>query len=292
MQNPKSIQIPKATRYQNAAIDYYTGLTNSDFLHYGYWEELPAPGEELTITRLRVAQEAYSMKLMSFIPTGITSVLDVGCGIGGNTKYLCDRISASRPDEDFLVEGLAPDPLQQAKFIEKTQGKIPFHLSRFEDFTATKSYDLILFSESSQYVAVNDLAQGTSRLLANNGYLLLADMMRKDKEYQKGIFSNCHLKQELQTALETAGFTLVESEDISQNVAPTIDLCVDNFQRFGLTTGKYIADVLKIAVPPLYTLTNWVYKRWLEQPITEGLAARKIFDRHLCYEIQLWQLSR
>lgn len=292
MQNPKSIQIPKATRYQNAAIDYYTGLTNSDFLHYGYWEELPAPGEELTITRLRTAQEAYSLKLMGFIPPEIISVLDVGCGIGGNTKYLCDRISASRPDEDFLVEGLAPDPLQQAKFIEKTQGKIPFHLSRFEDFTATKSYDLILFSESSQYVAVNDLAQGTSRLLGNNGYLLLADMMRKDKEYQEGIFSNCHFKQELQIALETAGFTLVKSEDISQGIAPTIDLCINNFQTFGLTTGKYIADVLKIAVPPLYTLVNWAYKRWLEQPITEGLAARKIFDRHLCYEIQLWQLSR
>lgn len=283
MQNPKSIYISKETRYQNAAIDYYLGLTNSNFLHYGYWEELPIPGEELTITRLRVAQEAYSLKLLSFIPAAVKTILDVGCGIGGNANYLRDR--------NFLVEGLAPDVIQQTKFIENTQGKIPFHLSRFEDFSGTKSYDLILFSESSQYITVNDLAEGTSRLLNDDGYLLVADMMRVDEEYQEGIFSNCHLKQDLKLALGEAGFTLIKSEDISQEVAPTIDLCVNNFRTFGLTTGKYIADVLKIAVPPLNTVLNLAYKRWLENVISEGLSARKIFDCHLCYGIQLWQLS-
>jgi MPBQ/MSBQ methyltransferase len=70
MLKPKSSNIPKATRYQNAAIDYYMGLTNSSYLHYGYWEPLPTQGEELTLTRLRVAQESYAAKLLSFIPTG------------------------------------------------------------------------------------------------------------------------------------------------------------------------------------------------------------------------------
>ncbi|AKG23700.1 class I SAM-dependent methyltransferase [Calothrix sp. 336/3] len=298
MQNPKSIKVPKATRYQNAAIDYYMGLTNSSFLHYGYWEELPAPGEELTISSLRLAQEAYSIKLMGFIPEGVTTVLDVGCGIGGNAKYLSEGLPlGDRHQEDgsakrhFLVEGLAPDSLQETRFIENTQGKVPFYLSRFEDFPPTKSYDLILFSESSQYISADDLAQGASRLVTSGGYVLLADMMRLDGEYKEGIFSNCQVKAELKTALEKAGFQLIKSEDISQSVAPTIDLCINNFQTFGLTTGKYVADVLQIAVPPLHTLLNWAFKRWLEKPIVEGLAARKIFENHLCYEIQLWQLA-
>ncbi|MEH2023420.1 hypothetical protein [Nostoc sp.] len=63
MLKPKSSQIPKPTRYQNAAIDYYMGLTNSSYLHYGYWEPLPTQDEELTLTRLRKAQEAYTDKL-------------------------------------------------------------------------------------------------------------------------------------------------------------------------------------------------------------------------------------
>ncbi|WP_292745800.1 hypothetical protein [Nostoc sp. NMS4] len=32
MLKPQLSKIPKSTRYQNAAIDYYMGLTNSDYL--------------------------------------------------------------------------------------------------------------------------------------------------------------------------------------------------------------------------------------------------------------------
>jgi MPBQ/MSBQ methyltransferase len=284
MQKPKLINIPKATRYQNAAIDYYMGLTGSSYLHYGYWEPLPKRGEELTLTRLRVAQSAYTAKLLSFIPEGIKTVLDVGCGIGGNAVYLCDR--------GFSVEGLAPDALQQEKFIKNTNSQVPFYLTRFEDFYTSNSYDLVLFSESSQYIAVDDLAEGAARLLSSGGYLLLADMMRSNAEYQKGIFSNCHVASELQAALLKVGFKLIKTEDISTQVAPTIDLCVDNFRTFGLTTIKYIADLVAIAVPPLYTLGRWAFKRWLEKPIAEGLAARTIFETYLCYSVQLWQLSK
>ncbi|KAB8331010.1 class I SAM-dependent methyltransferase [Scytonema tolypothrichoides VB-61278] len=283
MQKPKSIEIPKATRYQNAAIDYYMGVTGSSYLHYGYWETLPDSSEELTLSSLRAAQEAYTAKLFSFIPKGISTVLDVGCGIGGNAKYFLER--------GFSVEGLAPDALQQEKFIKNTNNKVPFYLTRFEDFQPTHSYDLILFSESSQYIAVNDLAQGAGRLLSSGGYLLIADMMRSDPEYQEGIFSNCHVTSVLQEALERAGFTLIKAEDISNSVAPTIDLSLDYFRTFGLTTMKYISDVVAIAVPPLHALGRWAFKRWLDKPIVEGLAARTIFERHLCYSIQLWQLS-
>ncbi len=284
MQKPKLINISKATRYQNAAIDYYMGLTGSSYLHYGYWEPLPTVGEELTLTRLRAAQEAYTAKLLSFIPEGVKTVLDVGCGIGGNAVYLRDR--------GFIVEGLAPDTLQQEKFIKNTNSQVPFYLTRFEDFHSSNSYDLVLLSESSQYIAVDDLAQGAARLLDSSGYLLLADMMRFDAKYRKGIFSNCHVASELQAALSQSGFKLIKTEDISTHIAPTIDLCVEKFRTFGLTTVKYIADVVAIALPPLYSLGRWAFKRWLEKPIAEGLAARAIFENHLCYSIQLWQLSK
>jgi MPBQ/MSBQ methyltransferase len=83
----------------------------------------------------------------------------------------------------------------------------------------------------------------------------------------------------------------VKAEDISTWVAPTIDLYVEIFRTFGLTTIKYIADVVAIAVPPLHVIGRWLFKRWAQKPIAEGLAARMIFDSYLCYEIQLWQLS-
>jgi MPBQ/MSBQ methyltransferase len=92
--------------------------------------------------------------------------------------------------------------------------------------------------------------------------------------------------------LRQAGFNLVKTEDISAQVVPTIDLCVDNFKTFGLTTIKYIADLVAIALPPLHAIGRLAFQRWLEKPIIEGLAARTVFENHLCYQIQLWQLTK
>jgi MPBQ/MSBQ methyltransferase len=278
----KSIRIPKATRYQNAALEYYLGLTDSPYLHYGYWEPLPTSPEELTVSRLRAAQEAYCIHLLSFIPAGIKSVLDVGCGLGGNAAYLLAH--------GFAVEGLAPDRFQQSRFLEYTNFQAPFHLTTFEEFQSPHSYELILFSESSQYIAANDLAKGAARLLCPGGYLLLADMLRVDAQYRSGIFSNCHVTTELHAALVRAGFSPIKTEDISTRIAPTIDLGVHLFRTFGLTTIKYIAELVGIAIPPLPILTRHLFGRLFKPLIAEGLAARTIFDTHLCYEIQLWQL--
>jgi MPBQ/MSBQ methyltransferase len=283
MNQPKAIAMSPTTRYQNAALSYYLALTDSPYLHYGYWEPIPAPTDELTLTRFRSAQEAYAAKLFGFIPEGIKSVLDVGCGIGGNAVALLDR--------GFSVEGLAPDAFQQERFLNATQDRAKFYLTRFEDFQSTYPYDLILMSESSQYMDTADIASSASKLLKTGGYLLLADMMRSDAGYTKGIFSNCHIVQELHESLKKAGFSLAKTEDISAQVAPTLDLCVSNFRTFGLSTFQYIADVLAIAVPPLFALLRWAANRWAKEAVVEGLAARNIFDAHLCYKIQLWQKS-
>jgi MPBQ/MSBQ methyltransferase len=283
MPQSKPLVISQATRYQNAALNYYLGLTDSPYLHYGYWEPLPTP-EDLTIANLRKAQAAYSAKLLGFMPAGIKTILDVGCGIGGNAAYLLDR--------GFEVEGLAPDPFQQAKFLSLTQNKAIFHLSQFETFTPSHAYDLVLLSESSQYMAAINIAQCAAAALNPGGYLLLADMMRSDGQYTEGIFSNCQIVTDLHAALKQAGFRLVKDEDITAQTAPTIDLYIEVFQRYGLSTLRYLADLVAIAVPPLHALIRWAYRRWLKKLVVEGLEAGKIFEKHLCYQIQLWQLEK
>lgn len=278
----KQFSISKAARYQNAALEYYLGLTNSPYLHYGYWEPIPGTPEELTPAHLRIAQQAYADRLLSFMPTGIQTVLDVGCGIGGNAAYLLSQ--------GFSVEGLAPDPFQQEQFLQRTRGKAQFHLTRFEDFKRSAAYDLLLFSESSQYISATDIAQGSIQFVNPGGYLLIADMFRKSADYHQGIFSNCLVITELETALKQQGFQLVKGEDISHHVAPTIDLCVYYFQTFGLTTLKYIAQLISISVPLLPRIGRYVFRRWIKDPMDEAMQARAVFEQHLCYQIQLWHL--
>jgi MPBQ/MSBQ methyltransferase len=282
MSKLKHFSISKATRYQNAALEYYLGLTNSPYLHYGYWEPLPASPEDLTPAKLRTAQQAYADRLLSFIPTGTQTILDVGCGIGGNAAYLLSQ--------GFLVEGLAPDLFQQEQFLQRTHGNAKFYLTRFEDFNPPVTYDLLLFSESSQYISAVDIAQGSIRCVNPDGYLLIADMFRKSADYRKGIFSNCLVITELESALKQEGFQLVKVEDISHQVAPTIDLCVYYFQTFGLTTLKYITQLILISVPLLHRVGQYIFHRWAKNPLDEAMQARAIFEQHLCYQIQLWHL--
>lgn len=279
----KPLRISKTTRYQNAALEYYLGLTESPYLHYGYWEPLPDSVDDLTIPRFRAAQEAYAARLLSYIPTGTKTILDVGCGIGGNAAYLLER--------GFTVEGLAPDAFQQEQFLKNTKGQAKFHLSRFEDFQVAQSYDLLLFSESSQYMSSEDIANGAARLLNPGGYLLLADMLRIDATYTTGIFSNCHVVAEINTAMEKAGFNLVKTEDISSQIAPSLQLYVKEFRTYGLTTLKYLGNLVEITVPLLYKLLKHFLGKWVNTLITEGVDANRLFERHLSYEIQLWQLA-
>ncbi|MGL5034106.1 MAG: class I SAM-dependent methyltransferase [Microcystaceae cyanobacterium] len=284
MTNSKQERISSVVRYQNAALNYYLKLTGSKYLHYGYWEPIPTCAEELSMSRLVQAQEAYSQKLLNFIPEGVIRLLDVGCGIGSNAAFLIEQ--------GLNVDGLAPDPLQQEKFLEVTEGKAIFHLTKFEDFKTKEAYDLVLLSESSQYMAAKDIAEGAAKALKPGGYLLLADMLRSDPNYTEGIFSNCHVVKDLDEALTRSGFVLIKREDISPQVAPTLDLAIAHFQQFGISTGEYIANVLKIAVPPLFFLFNAAYERWVKKSVVEGLQASNIFEKHLCYEFQLWQLPK
>jgi len=278
----KPFSLSKTARYHNAALEYYLGLTHSSYLHYGYWEPLPTSPDILTLAQMRVAQQAYTDHLMAFIPAGIKTILDVGCGIGGNAAYLLSQ--------GFAVEGLAPDPMQQAEFLQRTDGQAPFHLTNFEDFKTQERFDLLLFSESSQYLSAKDLAQGSTQCLHTDGYLLVADMFRKTADYSEGIFSNCQVVTELEAALKQQGFQLVKAEDISTQIAPTIDLCLYYFQTFGLATFKYVAHLVSIAAPLLHTLGRQAFRRWGKDPLDEAMRARTIFEQHLCYQIQLWHL--
>ncbi|APB33825.1 SAM-dependent methyltransferase [Gloeomargarita lithophora Alchichica-D10] len=275
-------KLSPTTRYQNAALAYYLALTKSSYLHYGYWQPLPQSADDLTLARFRQAQADYAQKLIGMIPAAVQQILDVGCGIGGNAVKLLEL--------GYQTDGLAPDPGQKQKFLEATAGRAGFYLSEFQSFRPSRTYDLVLMSESSQYMDRTDLARSAMRCLTPGGYLLLADMLRQDADYQKGIFSNCHHAGQLAVALAEAGFKLVQAEDISAAVAPTLDLCLENLQTFGVSTFSYIGEVLGIAVPPIHRLLVWAYNTWAKELVAEGLACREIFDRHLCYEMQLWQL--
>ena len=65
--------------------EYYC---HSDFVNYGYWRKDTADARE--------AAENLVEKLLSFLPEKKGNILDVACGKGATTRYLCNYFHLSQ----------------------------------------------------------------------------------------------------------------------------------------------------------------------------------------------------
>jgi SAM-dependent methyltransferase len=108
-------------------------------LHYGYWSN----GLAVDITNLHIAQANYTKFLISHIPDGVKTILDVGFGTGGITKKLLElgyQVDCVSPSVFFVEQG------------RKLLGEdIKIFECQYEEVETEKRYDLILFAESFQY---------------------------------------------------------------------------------------------------------------------------------------------
>jgi MPBQ/MSBQ methyltransferase len=90
-------------------LKLYSETIRSSFLHYGFWDNPNEISlESLTLHDLKNAQLRYAEHLCSYIPSDVNSIIDVGCGIGGNADYLLSK--------GFEVEALSPDNYQKKSY--------------------------------------------------------------------------------------------------------------------------------------------------------------------------------
>ena len=106
------------------AIDHvlklYSETIQSSYLHYGFWDDPSVMQlDSMTLQDIKNAQNRYIEHLASFIPDDVKSILDVGCGIGGNTQFLLNN--------GYEMEALSPDDFQKKIIREKFSDKVHFH---------------------------------------------------------------------------------------------------------------------------------------------------------------------
>jgi SAM-dependent methyltransferase len=150
---------------------HFLGL---EHLHYGYWSE----GLPVSINNLRTAQENYTNFLFSQIPAGVRTILDVGCGSGHTSKRLADM--------GYKVACVSPSPVLSAKVRELMGDTCKIYECKFEDLQTEDKYDLVLFSESFQYMKVQRALDKTLEIINPGGHLLVCDVFRKDVELEPG----------------------------------------------------------------------------------------------------------
>ena len=189
--------------------------TGKEYLHYGFWT-----GLEVCASNLGPAQEEYTRRLLTLLPRKPARILDIGGGTG-ETAVALEGLG-------HQVEIVVPGTFLAERCRAKVSPRTVVHEMRFEEFQADGKFDVCLFAESFQYMKPDQALGRSLSILAPNGIILIADCFRSD-EYAnapqgKRMVGGGSRLSAFRELMDDRGLQLIHEEDITQDVAPSIDL--------------------------------------------------------------------
>jgi MPBQ/MSBQ methyltransferase len=225
----------------DVGLAFIRWLTGAENLHYGLWS-----GLEVSAGNLRAAQEAYTAKLFGYLPAGPLRILDIGGGAGETARKLLAL--------GHSVEIVVPSAFLAARCRETAKGAV-VHECTFEAFKGTGPFDLCLFSESFQYIPLAESLPKCAALLAPGGQVLIADCFRteayKGRAAQGPQPGGGHHLSHFRSVLEQSAFAVEVEEDITDAVAPSIDLEQQLFNVIGHGITR-VSDEIKAKKPAVH----------------------------------------
>lgn len=258
---------------------YFLGL---EHLHYGYWpKELP-----ISIGNLRTAQENYTTFLFSQIPTGVRTILDVGCGSGYTSKRLADL--------GYKVSCVSPSPVLSARVRALMGDTCNIYKCKFEDLQTEDKYDLVLFSESFQYIKVRNSLAKTLEILRPGGYLLVCDVFRKDVEPDKKGVGGGHFLSKFYDQASTSSLEQITDIDITEQTMPNMDLMDDMMKNVVRPVIDSTINCLDGRYPLMSRIIQWLYRKRIGnvyQKYFNGHRASVDFVKYKSYRLLLYRYA-
>ncbi|MEN8128071.1 MAG: class I SAM-dependent methyltransferase [Planctomycetota bacterium] len=217
-------------------------------LHYGYWPE----DLEVDITNLHIAQDRYTDFLIEHIPPETKTILDVGCGSGQNAK----KITEAGCDIDCVSP--SPNLANNARDLLGPGHEI--YVSYYETLQTDKRYDLILFSESFQYMKIEAAIKKSWDLLNDGGCMLICDAFKKDVK-EKCPLSGGHYLKSFNEIISRQPFELLKDVDITEQTAPNIDLENKMLMEVGAPAWGLFNQLMDSRYPLMAKLLRWKYRK-------------------------------
>ncbi len=258
---------------------HFLGL---EHLHYGYWPE----GLAVTMNNLRTAQENYTNFLVSHIPDGVKSILDVGCGSGHTSKRLSDM--------GYKVSCVSPSPVLSEKVRELVGNSCHVFECKYEDLQTPNKFDLVLFSESFQYMKVQRALDKSMEVLNPGGHILICDVFRKDIEPQpgeKGVGGG-HTLNKFYSRAAAASLQPVEDIDLTQQAMPNMDLMDDTLKNVVRPIVDSTMNFLGGRYPLMSKVIQWMYRRRIAkvyQKYFNGNRSSADFMKYKSYRLLLYK---
>ncbi|MFC1781054.1 SAM-dependent methyltransferase [Planctomycetota bacterium] len=223
-----------------------------DHLHYGYWNG----NIEVNISNLHLAQDAYVEFILSHIPDGVKTILDVGCGMGQLAKILIDK--------GFNVDCLSPSAYLNRHVRDLLGDKTRIFECIYEELNTPNRYDMVLFCESFQYIDVEKALTKTQKLLNDNGVMLICDVFRRDTA-DKGLMGGGHKLSKFFETIEQYPFELLENKDITEQTAPNMDIYNDilvNVMQPVITAGMRFSES---RYPTISKILQWKFRKKIDK---------------------------
>lgn len=250
-----------------------------EHLHYGYWTS----DLEVDITNLHIAQENYVKFLISHIPDGAKTILDVGCGTGEIARELLNM--------GYQVDCVSPSSFLAGKTRELLGERSNIFECRYEKLDTEKRYDVVLFCESFQYIKLERALENTARFLNADGYMLICDAFRKDVE-AKGSQGGGHKLGKFCDLAREYHFELVEDLDITEQTAPTVDILDDAVKKVGEPVLQLGLRFLRERYPAAFKFLIWKYQKQLKkvrEKYLDGGRTAADFKKYKSYRLFLYR---
>lgn len=223
---------------EDLELALYGAIFGNNFLHYGYFDPIPASAEDISLSRLKQAMDDYASLLVARVRPQ-ERVLDVGCGMGG----LLARLDAAGVN----ATGVTPNTAHAAHIrahwphitlIESTLEKV--------DPDSIAKVDAVINAESFQYIDLHAGMQKVKALLALGGRWIMIDYFRLQPDAKN---KSGHLLADFEAAAARHGFAITERVDVTENCLPTLAYGRLLAERFALPLARFGTDKFFLSHP-------------------------------------------
>lgn len=231
---------------------FFRFFLKSDHLHYGLFTE----GLKADTADLKEAQERYTAMLMDLIPEGAKTILDVGCGSGATAKKLLEA--------GYDVECVSPGKILTAQVRKLLGPDVVIYQSKFEALQEEKKYDVVLFSESFQYIPVENSIPGALKRLKTGGKIIIADFFKRDVEEKSPLGGGHNYKKWLE-ALKDMPVVVTYERDITDETAPTLDIVHQFSNEVLYPVWQSVFALAEDRYPRLLKFVKWRFRKKIEK---------------------------
>ena len=164
----------------------------------------------------------------------------------------------------YNVDCVIPSEFLAEQVAVKLGDRSKIHICGFENIDDSKKYDLILFSESFQYVKLDESLNKIVKMLNTSGHLLICDFFRRNIP-GKSPMGGGHSWNGFLEAVSKHSLNLDVDTDITEETAPTIDLLAqfntNVLSPISEMSGEYLLD----HYPKITKLFRWKFKKRLDK---------------------------